>query len=801
MVYAPIDQYEWFRPSLTYYTTLLHKQLMGKTVLATKIVNGNRFDTHVYSHCAKNASGAFTIYGVNMADTEANVVAKMPPMRAGTEYQEYVLTVNRANGRVLLNGNDIFERMPLIPAIKVKRVNKPAALWMPAHSVAFWVFTEAKLQQCERVQDSDQTDLTRMGRTSSEKLLQDLIRDQIVRDAETEKNMIEKTKSVRRERRAIHNNIEKGHTLNAIKKNVDGDENGIHRRNRRSIDDDASAARLRRAGNLRNLIYNEMDLMKRRQIHSPFVAKEDTEIESNRSKRHINALSKLLEKFELKKPTFNFKPPSFKLSAAAIPPITAVHDIYSVNSAERKVFSSVENPDLPAGDVHFDVEELANGAPNPAIAGYNGPPNPVRDAIMPEMPLLNEPMREVVPDVMNPQGQSEVYYESLFGDAPLAHTPPPPQPFNQPASSMVNPQQQARYDELWEIDAAQFPPMPSLAPKLPPQNQEASLNTNIDFVVKELQPTWQKNQENLEKARNNMQKFYPPSLGGSKISSLLPNVARPQNLRSPFFDSAEKRFFETRRRRRRSIATDMNDEIEQRLQEMTDKHPQSEESGEYNDLDDAISKLSILDRALKIVGDFDHTQNPPQKLDFSKVSADLKRLGEIVAQSVGNASPATTPSPMTDDNLQKRCKILSKSLEQRCMHESTKPLAVLFKRDQEDKAKKPTGPFKKLLNKVKENQRAKRSVGDAYDEITSNAIHLNEIPNELFGEAKEIGNDFVKRPYVHRSTTTTEKPIHEHLYDTAQEHMPKLLGAVKSTVNQIMDTVTKQVAGWWQAWL
>lgn len=798
MVYAPIDQHEWFKSSLTYYATLLHKRLMGETVLDTKIMNGNRFDTHIYSHCTRNMSGAFTIYAVNMANTRAKVLAKMPLMRVGTEYMEYVLTVNSANGRVQFNGNDIIDGMPLNSLSKAKRMNKPALLSMPAHSVGFWVFSAATLPECQRAHNDDGTRFTQSGKTSSEHLLQQLIREQIERDNETEKNLIDKMQSVRRERRDIHNNIEKELKLNAIKKNVNGDENGIHKRNRRSIDDDLPAARLRRAGNLRNLIYNEMDLMKRHLIHLPFVAKTDTAIGSKRSKRHINALSRLLEKFEFKKPTFNFKTPSFKLGAAAIPPITAVHDIYSVNSAERKVFNSVENPELPAGDVHFDVEELAHGAPNPPNTGYNGAPNVVRTEIQ-EAPVLIEPNREAAPEDLNAQVPPELYYESLFGDAPL-RTPAPPQPYNQPAAAVESPQQQTRYDELWEMDAAQFPPMPSLAPKQSPQVQDPSVNTNIDFVVKELQPTWQKNQENLQKARNNLQQFYPPSLVGSKISSLLPNVARPQNIRSPFFDSAEKRFFETRRRRRRSINADMNDEIEQRVQEMAAKHPQAEGSGEYNDLDDAIGQLSILDRALKIVADIDQTQNPKQKTNFEKMTADLKKLGEMVAQNMANTltstPPPPTPSTTSDDNLQKRCRILSRSMEQRCLREPAKPLAALFKRDHEDKTKKPTGPIKKLLAKVKETQRSKRSISELYDGVMSNDIQLNEISRGLFGDAKPIEIEFVKKPHVRR----TEKPMHEKLYNSAQEQMPTFLRVVKSTVNDLMDTVTKHVAGWWRAW-
>lgn len=809
MVYTPIDQNEWFKPSLTYYTTLLHKRLMGETVLDTKILNGNRFDAHVYSHCTRNVSGAFTIYGVNTVAEKASVLAKMPPMRAGTEYMEYVLTVNSDNGKVQLNGNDIVEDMPLNPVIKSKRFNKPALLSMPAHSVGFWVFSKATLPECERAHDVDQTRYTRLGKTSSEQLLQDLIQEEIQREDEMEKNSIDKTTSTRRERRAIHNDIEKGYKLNAIKKNINGDENDIQKRNRRSINDQIAAARLRRAGNLMLFVYNEMDLNKGRYIHLPFLAKLDSDTEPQtprRAKRHINGLSRLLEKFEFKKPAFNFKPAPFKLGAAAIPPITAVHDIYAVNPAEHKVFNSVENPELPAGDVHFEFEELANGAQNAVTPGYNGAANvgyniaevPAQSAPIQEIPIVNEPIPEVVPETLNAQNPSEPYYESLFGDAPLPQTPSPPQALQPPAPALVTPQRQPSFDELWEMDAAQFPSMPSLAPKQPNLDQNPAINTNIEFVVKELQPTWQMNQENMEKARKNLEKYYQPPLGNSKISSLLPNVARFQSAPSPFFDSAEKRFFETRRRRR-SIDAGMNEEIEERVQEMAAKRPHSEESGEYNDLDDAIDKLSILDRALKIVADIDPTRHPDQTTDLAKITADLKKLGEIVAKNMGKV-PSSTPSTARttdDENLQKRCKILSKSLEQRCLREPVNPLVTFFKRDNEDKAKKPTGPIKKLLAKVKEIQRPKRSIGYSNEEILVNDIRLNEIQTELFGEPKPKGIEFVKTPYVRRGDILVAEKTKKS--DLPQEPVPKILRAVKTTVNRLLDSVARHVASLWHA--
>lgn len=78
VIYAPIIRQTWYENSMTYYTTLLHKRIIGQTVFDTKMFNGNRFDTHFYAHCTKNMSGSFTLFGVNAADSSLDITAKLP---------------------------------------------------------------------------------------------------------------------------------------------------------------------------------------------------------------------------------------------------------------------------------------------------------------------------------------------------------------------------------------------------------------------------------------------------------------------------------------------------------------------------------------------------------------------------------------------------------------------------------------------------------------------------------------------------------------------------------------------------
>lgn len=48
VIYTPINKNTWYESTMSYYTTLLHKRIIGQTVFDTKIFNGNRYDTHFY---------------------------------------------------------------------------------------------------------------------------------------------------------------------------------------------------------------------------------------------------------------------------------------------------------------------------------------------------------------------------------------------------------------------------------------------------------------------------------------------------------------------------------------------------------------------------------------------------------------------------------------------------------------------------------------------------------------------------------------------------------------------------------
>eukprot|EP01063_Lacrimia_lanifica_P017751 TRINITY_DN24757_c0_g1_i1.p1 TRINITY_DN24757_c0_g1~~TRINITY_DN24757_c0_g1_i1.p1 ORF type:complete len:575 (+),score=157.03 TRINITY_DN24757_c0_g1_i1:39-1763(+) len=143
-------------PLPDYYVALLHKRLMGTTVL--KAVSSNA-DLRVYAHCA--AAGppgavAFAVLNLRNASTEVRFAAEGAPPAAR---EEYILTAgakaeprypNRLQSKqVLLNGKLLQTAGARPPAISGKAVPAGAApLAMPPTSYGFVVLPDAKVAAC-----------------------------------------------------------------------------------------------------------------------------------------------------------------------------------------------------------------------------------------------------------------------------------------------------------------------------------------------------------------------------------------------------------------------------------------------------------------------------------------------------------------------------------------------------------------------------------------------------------------------------------------------------------------------------
>lgn len=777
VIYSPINKNTWYEPSMSYYTTLLHRRIIGQTVFDTKMFNGNRFDSHFYAHCTKNMSGSFTLFGVNAAESSLDITAKLP-FRSGTEFKEFILTVG-VNGKVFLNGAEIIEPTVLTAVEKYKLPGKGALLSMPAHSVAFWVFTGANIPECESTDIISFETEQIQQRTSSELLLQQLIVESVTNTnegastASAEENTITRSKRhaiskkggfVSRIRRDVENAIDKHSEYNAIE--MDEVDAEAQTRDKRFIGD----------GKIANSIYNELDDLKRRSL-APFKIK----LLSRRMKRDINMLKNLFDKFDLKKSAFNFKTPTLRLgSKSLIPTISTVHDVLNPGTVEKRLFDPVENPELPSGDVHFEIAEAVT-EPNEYAAALNAANQIV----------------ERTPAVIATGPSFDTYANVGFA--------PPTAVINSVVSNAVP--LSASLGELTEIDAkpdivtaASIQNVAPIPAPVPAQHQ-------IQFVVNDLPPTWKVNRENMEKARNNLrQNLWPMSMNVAQnanpkpIAAFLPNVAQIQSIQPD-----ENAFFESKRRRRRAIDSKMNEEIEKRVQRGDTGAMQHE-----NQLGEAFGQVEFLDKILRLIDDLERNQN--SVLRGGNGIGLRKMLAIRRAEASENGSP-------------KKCKILSMAMEKQCLETESQP-KTLFKRAIENKRnKKPNGPLKKLIAKIKETAekplqfRSRRSVKDIDESMQSNENSINSILKEYNSEDVEYMPR--KMPVLHNyarvtksetiptstprttttttttAATTTTTEVNVRGASKTKEHVKKLWQAIKGSADSISNLVARQIGSVW----
>lgn len=694
-----------------------------------------------------------------------------------------MLTVG-VNGKVYLNGAEIIEPTVLMPEAKYKLPGKGALISMPAHSVAFWVFTGASIPECASTEPISFEVAQTQERTSSELLLQKLIVEAVANEKTDStsygKNTIKRSRRSTssgkygmsdRIRRDAENIIDKHEEYNAIE--MEEMDEASQARDKRFIGD----------GKFANRIFNEMDDVKRRNLLAPYSSKMT--LPGKRIKRDINVLKNLFDKFDLKKSAFNFKPPTLKFGGKGlIPSISTVHDVLNANGEkeEKKLFEQIENPDLPTGDVHFELAAAVT-EPNDFAAALNA-----ANQIVEKPP--------VVP--IDPY--------SYAGFAP----PPPAAPVQTVSPSLSNAvPSSVLLGELTEMDvksnidsvAPPPPPLPILTrpaqtvqtiPK--PIQPEAPVQHQLQFVVKDLPPTWQVNRENMEKTRNNLrQNLWPmaasvQNVPNSKtITAFLPNVAiqsqQPQ----------EHVLFESKRRRRRAINSKMNEEIERRVQRHASKSTYEQR------LDEGIDQDELLEKLVQMIDKLERSQN------------------SVLKSGIGKFSGLTMDE--TDRSTPKKCKVLSMAMEQQCLKSETRPKALFKRAIESGKGIKPNGPLKKFFAKIKETVqkplkfRSKRSTNYGIDEDDE----TNTIPKE-FNEEKDY-NTHSNRLTIYddkratTSTTTTIRPVRpttQSIKSTStteepttiapkEKAVPMVLRAVKGYVSAITNSVGRHIVRWFYA--
>lgn len=144
--YQIIDE-ETLAPAPDYFSSLLHKRLMGTRVLDV-LVEEDPF-VRAYAHCARDTPGGVSVVALNLAD-EPRVLGfeGLPPQVR----HDYVLTADELTSKTMrLNGQELHapdgEVSPLPPAVIDAREHAPW-LELPAFSYGFVVFPEADAPAC-----------------------------------------------------------------------------------------------------------------------------------------------------------------------------------------------------------------------------------------------------------------------------------------------------------------------------------------------------------------------------------------------------------------------------------------------------------------------------------------------------------------------------------------------------------------------------------------------------------------------------------------------------------------------------
>nr|CAD7568850.1 unnamed protein product [Timema californicum] len=163
----PSDQ-GLIHPEPDYWVSVLHKMLIGRSVLATQLSRGNKTHLHLYAHCANTVEhpcgtagyelGAVALFGVNLMDNAVRVVVKAEAWggQAEGEVHQYVVTAGVGGDplrsrKVLLNGKplelDSDGRLPVLSP-SILRLDPSHTVTLPAYSIGFWVVPGAKARPC-----------------------------------------------------------------------------------------------------------------------------------------------------------------------------------------------------------------------------------------------------------------------------------------------------------------------------------------------------------------------------------------------------------------------------------------------------------------------------------------------------------------------------------------------------------------------------------------------------------------------------------------------------------------------------
>lgn len=738
VIFKQLNPNEMLKPSLSYFITRLHKQLMGNTVFESKLMNGDKFTTHIYTQCSREIPGGFVLMMINMGEDIIRLNPKITLKSTGAEIREYILSVK--NSTVTLNGMPMDIHSALKPAIKIKRSNGPVTLQLPPFSVGFWEFTHANVKECMNQLNNNLDEIQfnqekyELAYSSSDVLLQELIAEAI--DMEERRS---------RPKRSLPLGAQIQPRLKNKFKQIPMKRWNLKTRSRRQI--------------------------------------ENWGLLSGAKKQNLLELGK----FKKTKP---FGKPLLKKEAEKVPPVTStVVDAYKPASSESEIFRERENDKLPNGDVQFEVGKGKDDADYEYVSFDE-------DGAGSNLTVVEEDKTKDVLDDVNLQKVPDTFFESFRE--------------NQSDDIVPTDKDPKQRDELFEAEAVS---KTITSKKKTPVTKANVKDTNIDYVVRELQPTFRQNQMNLRRAHSEMQQFYAEddnvnedNVSGEQIASkrqqTSPYVDYDLNENDSFFVSEEqqtpkaKRYFLPSKPRffrdplnlfRTKKAADTEIETEIKIDKIYNMEEKYALLDKLMGIIDNLEVLSLKDGgALKAVSrEID---------DFEK---------EILNKYNLNPHKNNIRSGITE-NHRRSCKNLSLKVEQECIDRKKKNIMDMdtkrfTKSDSRKIRRKRSIPMSLNMNDITTNNiidnelMSKIPIGSVKNERAMNYVPIDP---EMERFKKLSPNDIQIQTEETKIEDSTEKKSHIVSHQSAVNY--SFFDQITQSVHSFVVFLNNHISNWWE---
>ncbi|CAB3258613.1 unnamed protein product [Arctia plantaginis] len=165
--FRELEEEEIYEPTLSFYMALLFKNLVGERVLNVEMVPEQAI---LFGHCTslrhKRVPGAVTLFGVNLDDEPARFSLKLPKREDGGDIMQFILGHDHS-GNIVVNGRAMYYEGDIKPVVKRVRPFKTLLITLPAKSFGFWVLANTKIEACQDIDNSNNTNSDEQSVTES----------------------------------------------------------------------------------------------------------------------------------------------------------------------------------------------------------------------------------------------------------------------------------------------------------------------------------------------------------------------------------------------------------------------------------------------------------------------------------------------------------------------------------------------------------------------------------------------------------------------------------------------------------